>query len=630
MLIRTFGLLHPACALFLLGACMLQDQEPGRPDSTNGAVSPLLLISIDGFRHDYFGRAELPALDRLVSEGLKADSLMHVFPTKTFSAHYSMVTGLYAENTGVVANSMWDPKRRSRFSLGDRDAVMDGYWYDGEPIWNTVERAGRVAATYFWPGSEARIDGIRPTHWKPYAGDVSHAQRIEQVLAWLDKPAGERPAFITLYFSVVDSVAHARGPSDPAVERAMEDVDEALQWLLAGLEDRGLLGNMHILVTSDHGMTQIDTDRYILLDDYLDLGKIRISDRGPAAQIWAGELDAGEIYNALDGAHPRMRVWMREDIPARYHFRHHQRIADVLAEADPGWMISTRSHVAGMRRGQLKGMHGWDPAWLEMHGILVAHGPAFAAQSEMPAARSIDLYPLMAELLALDPAATDGSLTPFVPVLDDPDSARVATAAWDCGGEHIAVRSAPGSIGLHFRGRTFALPRQPAASGSRYADTGVEFSNKGESARVRIDGRQWRDCRRMDAAADWARAAAAGRAFGNVVPQAETLALSQALARARPGEPVVLEGRVSRVCQNRGCWAAFTDGKHVIRVVAADHGFVLPFDASGTARAFGRLERIQPSPAGARHPIDHDESPAGPAAGAGEYRLIATGIQFVD
>lgn len=457
---------------------------------------PLLVISIDGFRPDYFERAETPALDRLVAGGLKADSLMQVFPTKTFPTHYSMVTGLYAEITGVVANSMWDPERRARFSLGNRDAVSDGYWYDGEPIWNTVEKAGRIAATYFWPGSEARIDGIRPTYFKPYAGDTPHAKRVEQVLDWLDMPDSERPDFLTLYFSVVDSVAHSHGPDDARVDRAIGRVDRAIALLLDGLEQRGLFGAIHVLITSDHGMSAVAPERYIYLDDYLDLSGVRVSDWGPAAQIWARDLSAEEIVAALDGVHPRLRAWTRADIPARYRFREHRRIAGALAEADPGWMISSRPRETGPRtRRPPLGMHGWDPAWLEMHGILIAHGPAFAPGSRMPAARSVDLYTLMTELLGLDPAPNDGALDMFLPYLDNSEPEPVETQHWDCDGAPFGLRRGPAGAGLHHGGYVFALPRAHAPAGERYADTGVEFMREGDSASIEIDGRSWEECR---------------------------------------------------------------------------------------------------------------------------------------
>jgi len=493
MMIRTALLALALC--FLAAGCNNLDSP--NPSADELATPPLLLISIDGFRHDYFELAELPALQQLIQGGLKADSLTHIFPTKTFPTHYATVTGLYAENTGVVANSMWDPKREARFSLGNRDAVMDGYWYDGEPIWNTVERAGKVAATYFWPGSEAQIGGIRPTHWKPYAGETPHEERIDQVLAWLDLPAEQRPDFLTLYFSAVDSAGHAHGPGHPRVIGAMEDVDRALGRLIAGLEERDLFGQMHILVTSDHGMQQIDLDRYVLLDEFLDLGRVNVSDWGPAAQIWTtqGGPDAEEIFAALDGAHEAFaRVWLRGDGPPRYRFDNHQRIPDVTVEAELGWMISNKPYFAGMQRGVLNGMHGWDPAWHNMQGIFIAHGPAFPAGVRFPSVRSVDLYSLMAALMKVPPADTDGSLDPFRPLLAGEYEQQPLEQIWDCGDEGMLTRTVPGLTAVHHGERVFALPLVNAESGNRFADADVEFHDQDGVARFRIEEQTFSDC----------------------------------------------------------------------------------------------------------------------------------------
>ncbi|MFU8831712.1 MAG: ectonucleotide pyrophosphatase/phosphodiesterase, partial [Wenzhouxiangella sp.] len=323
---RVLARFCPALALLLtLTACepVIQAQPVDRPP-------PLLLISIDGFRHDYFDLADTPALDRLVEAGFRADSLQHVFPTKTFPTHYSLVTGVHPGTHGIVANSMWDPVRDSRFSMRNRAAVGDGYWYDAaEPIWVTAERQGLIAATYFWPGSEARIHRIRPTYWKLYDASARHSERVEQVLAWMDLPAAERPDLYTLYFSSVDSLAHRHGPGAAQVGRALADIDRHIGLLLDGLQARNMLENMHILVVSDHGMSAVDLDRYIMLDDYLDLGQVRVSDWGPAAQIWAGRQSVDDIMATLDGAHPNMRAWRAADIPARYHFGSHRRVPDV-------------------------------------------------------------------------------------------------------------------------------------------------------------------------------------------------------------------------------------------------------------------------------------------------------------
>lgn len=485
--------LAAALSTLLIAAC-----APLESDGKGAEPPPLILVSFDGFRHDYLNRADLPTLSQLAADGLRADSLMHIFPTKTFATHYALATGLYAEHSGVVANNMWDPERRSRFSLGNRDAVGDGYWYDGEPIWNTVEKAGRIAATYFWPGSEAQIAGIRPTYWKPYAGDTPHDQRVDQVLAWLDLPDEQRPDFITLYFSAVDTAGHRHGPAAAETEAAIREVDRALGRLVQGLRARGLYDKVNLLVTSDHGMARVAADHVVALDDMIDPADINLSDSGPAAQIWtvAGGPDAETLLAAVDLSYPGIRrAWTRGNGPARYHFDDHRRVPDLTIEAEPGWLIYPRERIAAID-GDLGGMHGWDPAWLPMHGIFLAHGPAFEAGERLPTVRSIDLYSLMARLMQIEPADTDGSLAAFEPLLERDAPLSVVETHWQCpSGARFVSRSAPGVAALHAGDFVIALPQQPSASGARYADSGTEFWNRGGRAQIVFDGVDHGECR---------------------------------------------------------------------------------------------------------------------------------------
>ena len=498
-------LLTPLSALLLaasIATCAVVD----RGASINAPVDtpvddtpPLVLISIDGFRHDYLDRVELPALERLARNGLQADGLVHIFPTKTFATHYALATGLFAENSGVVANRMWDPERESTFSLGNRDAVGDGFWYDGEPIWNTVEKAGRIASPNTWPGGAAQIGGRRPTIVRLYDGSVPHDERVDTVLEWLDLPPDERPLFSTLYFSVVDSTGHDHGPDAPQVVDAMIEVDRAIGRLIEGLEQRGMLDEVHLLVTSDHGMEPIDAERYVLLDDHFPMDRVRASDWGPAAQLWTmeGGPSADEIVAALADV-PQVTAWKKGEAPERYRFDDHKRVPDVTVEADLGWMISNRDYYRTLlEEGGPGGMHGWDPTWHSMHGIFIAHGPEFVAGSRLPAVRSVDLYSLMAALMNVPPAETDGDLRAFRPVLSAEAPTEVDVALWDCRDRRFVVRSSPGVASLDAGRRVFALPRQVSASGVRYGEPGVEYLSKGDLARFEIDGEVWTDCARI-------------------------------------------------------------------------------------------------------------------------------------
>ncbi|NBB93674.1 MAG: sulfatase-like hydrolase/transferase [Gammaproteobacteria bacterium] len=486
-LTRALSAAAVSLAVLLLAAACQTDRD--RPAES---PTPLLLISIDGFRHDYIERFDSPTIDRLIREGLHADSMHHAFPTKTFATHYTMVTGRYPGTHGVVANNMWDPRREASFSLGDREAVNDGFWYQGgEPIWVTAEQQGLTAATYFWPGSEAVIQRTRPTHFKPYDGRVPHEERIDQVLDWLAMPSERRPDFLTLYFSRVDSRGHGAGPAAPETLAAAEEVDARLGDLLAGLEAMGMLDRINILLVSDHGMDAVSRERTIALDEYLDLSKLRVSDWGPAAQIWEGEMSAGEIVAALEGA-PHLRAWTRENIPDRYRFGSHYRVPDVLVEADPGWLISSKPYMANP--DPPRGMHGWDPALAVMHGFFIARGPAFAAGSRSPAVRSVDLYPLMSELLGLEPAENEGRLAVFEPYLEARRALDYRVERFDCEAGPVEARIAPEHMALHVGEFIHVLDRRGEG---RFASIDLSFVIDGDRARGVVDGRSLGECRRL-------------------------------------------------------------------------------------------------------------------------------------
>ncbi len=47
------------------------------------------------------------------------------------------------------------------------------------------------------------------------------------------------------------------------------------------------------------------------------------------------------------------------------------------------------------------------------------------------------------------------------------------------------------------------------------------------------------------------------------------------------GKPVLVHGKVSQVCQRKGCWMILRDGDAHVRVRFKDYGFFVPKDASG-------------------------------------------------
>ncbi len=400
LLLLIFGLvvvqqLHGCAA----SAPVLEAEAPERT---------LILVSVDGFRHDYLDRdLEAPTL-RWIAQGVRAERLVPVFPTKTFPNHYSLVTGLHPESHGIVGNSMRDPLRLedgapAQFSLSNREATADGRWWGGEPIWVTAERQGVSSATIFWPGSEAEIGGVRPTAWLAYDGDMPYLDRVGSALEAVDDGAG----LVTLYFEGVDSAGHRYGPEAPEVNAAILEVEAALAALKEGLRARGVLEDVDVVVVSDHGMTPVSRDRVIVLDAALEVEASDI-DWGEPVGIWptAGQ-DADDLVRRISML-DHVTAYRKESTPARLHYRDNPRIPPVVLIADDGWTVTSQSYLDRSSDRPSGGTHGFDNRHHSMSGIFLARGPRFQSGLEVDSIQAVDVYGIMANALGLEAAANDG------------------------------------------------------------------------------------------------------------------------------------------------------------------------------------------------------------------------------
>ena len=376
--------------------------------TTSETDNKVLLVSMDGFMNEYLDRNETPNFDRFIAGGVKAEHMIPVFPTKTFPTHWTIATGLYTENHGVIANSFPDPNLDGYFSYGPQDSPNDERWWQGEPIWITAENQGLTSALMFWPGSEASINGVHASHYKDYDGSVPNASRIDTVVSWLD-PAGEVDAdFSTLYFSHVDSRGHSYGPNSPEVDEAVVNADSLLGYLLDEIEAKGFSDRLNILLTSDHGMAELSEDKVIFLDDMINLDDVEVVDWSPVAMLRPEEGKIEKVYNALKEGEENYTVYYRDELPREYRFSNHERIPEIIMIADIPYSITTHSNFE--ERGIITGTHGFDHRSAEMATIFFATGPAIKADKEIAPFESVHLYELMARLLNVEPSENDGDL----------------------------------------------------------------------------------------------------------------------------------------------------------------------------------------------------------------------------
>src|SRR5215813_15466520 len=100
----SFARLVLLAFLFAVAGC-----SAPTPRSEAPLPDPVILISLDGFRADYIDRGLTPTLAALAADGVHAKAMKPSFPTLTFPNHYTLVTGLYPDHHGIVANRFTDP-----------------------------------------------------------------------------------------------------------------------------------------------------------------------------------------------------------------------------------------------------------------------------------------------------------------------------------------------------------------------------------------------------------------------------------------------------------------------------------------------------------------------------------------
>jgi len=374
--------------------------------SPAASASRVLLISMDGVRHDSLERPGLPAFQRMAREGLRAEGLVPIFPASTFPSHTALATGAHADRHGIVANRFLDPK------LGVFDYRSDASFLQAEPIWATAERQGVVTAVFFWVGSETAWHGWAATHRRrPFDAKLPESEKVDQILAWLDLPEPARPRLVLSWWHGTDSAGHRFGPDSPQVWKQLQRQDRQLGRLLAGLDQRRAWAETTLLVVSDHGMAAIG--KALDLRPLLERAGIRarVFHAGGLANIHLA--DRGQLPQVLSllSKLPGVRAFPREQLPARLRYRS-PRAGDVVALTDPPlhfsrvfrWAEGWRRITAGL--GRARGGHGYDPARVpQMQGILLALGRGVAPGSRLGLVASVDVAPTVCRLLGISPPA---------------------------------------------------------------------------------------------------------------------------------------------------------------------------------------------------------------------------------
>lgn len=378
------------------------------------AKNPVVLISIDGFSNQFMSKYRPVNMTQLANNGVRAEALLPVFPSKTFPNHLSIVTGMYPQHHGIVHNAFFHPGLNQYYHKGAE--TFEPKWLTALPIWTLAEQQGIKSAIYFWPGSEAKLAGQLPSFYFPYQQNTPNKSRVDQIIAWLQLPKSQAPQFIASYFSTVDEAGHEFGLDSVQLAKAVFDIDQLIGELMTAIHTR-VKQPVDLIIVSDHGMIALNQDGVInwatMIPWHASLSVVN-----GQTQLYITGADSQVLTNVQSQlsaqAHGRYQVYSKGHYPAHWQLGGDAVvIPDMIVNAIP-------PHIFVNQGKTIKAAtHGYDARnQAQLSGVFIASGPSFKQKLVINAIENIHVFPLLSNLLGLQaPEQIDGDPNVLAPVL---------------------------------------------------------------------------------------------------------------------------------------------------------------------------------------------------------------------
>lgn len=409
MRINLLGFFFFSSFLLSSNACSARTHTQAQTSQT-----PVILISIDGFARDYLDQYPTKNLHKLMEAGLTADALLPIFPSKTFPNHLSIITGVYPAKHGIIHNSFYNRLLKKNYSLGD--GRKNSAWLTARPLWTIVEQNNQKSAVYFWPESEAKVQGVLPSYNFSYNKNTPNINRVNQIIDWLKLPKAKRPQFIAGYFSIVDTAGHRYGRNSSELAKAIKEVDDLVGTLTTRLKNE-LDDDVNIIIVSDHGMVQLNEKSNINWKlPTLDNDDVKVINGQTQLLIYS---ENKQLLTKLEteykkNSQGKYEVYNSNNFPESWHWnKEHNSIPDLILDANIPYVFkSSKSYLS-------KATHGFNAKKSnDLNAIFIAKGVNFKKNVTIKAFENINIAPLVLHLLKIKtPKEMDGDYKLFTPFL---------------------------------------------------------------------------------------------------------------------------------------------------------------------------------------------------------------------
>ncbi|NCC00347.1 MAG: alkaline phosphatase family protein [Clostridia bacterium] len=408
----------------------------------------MIIISLDAVgSRDIEKAKELPGFKRFFADASSCMNVDSIYPSITYPAHTSIITGRYPKNHGVIDNTRLQPGRKS----------PDWYWQrryiQGTTLYDEALAQGMKVAALLWPvTARSKITYNVPEIFanRPWTNQILTSLRngtpfyqflLNQKFGHLRNGKSEpeldnfthaslkytlekyRPDLTLVHFTDVDSQKHDYGTEAAETWAAMERHSERLMEIQDLLEALGMAEDTVFALLGDH--SQKDVEKFICLNyEFWKRGWLRKKgDRIQSFQVYSKSCDGSayiyikdkalykEVYEVLC----QLKFAENSGIEAIYTGASAAKMgADgrcaFMVEAKDGYFFSDKAetYMRATVKGEHKGCHGYRPEKPGYQTFFGIKGPGVLKGQQIEKMSLVDEGPTFAALLGLDLGQTDG------------------------------------------------------------------------------------------------------------------------------------------------------------------------------------------------------------------------------
>ena len=382
----------------------------------------LVVVSFDAMvTEDLDLLKDKPVFSRFLTEGSRVNRIRTIYPSLTYPAHTSMLTGTRCGRHGVVNN---EPSEVGNLKC-------DWYWFHVAEYWaqgpsDTLEKAYRRAGT----SDDVFENVVRPVEkimssWEPESSDEG---KVAMACAMIRR---YRPNLLTVHLGQIDSFRHRYGVFNDKVAAGVLRSDNYMKSIMDACKDAGIYEDTDFVICSDHG--QINYTRKMNLNAlFVKEGLIELDDKGAirswkawaksanfSAQIYLSDPSDKALYEkvrtVLEGAVSAGNMGIGRLLSASEAKEQYGLYGDFsfVIESDESTLFFSRwteplfSDAEPAAEGYQRASHGHDPA-VGPQPVFIGLGPSFRSGVVLPNGSIIDEAPTYAKILGIDLPDAEG------------------------------------------------------------------------------------------------------------------------------------------------------------------------------------------------------------------------------